>query len=403
MFFIEIVDKNIVLDYFPRNGVDFINVKFREKKPINIANIFKVYEKDRLQNNVEISEDDSSVKFIAGKLIDNYWTFDKVMFGISHDICITQDYSITENTFRTETNRSVFKEIDKVIQNDLYVGGSNSNSISVNDFDEILKSFPTGTEIDHYISSRISTSLQEYFIDTKDYTQRLKKYREKRVAFSSELKGSLSKNTSSLRETFQEVDHDKYSVTLEILKEMLSNSTDYNEKDWQKAIINVLLILFPKYITVLENVKIKDIYHDKNRYLDFLLVDTNGNCDIIEIKQPFDDCIVSKRKYRDNYIPYHELSGAVMQTEKYIFNMNKWGKNGEEYLNSTYKDKIPKNVTIKLTNPKALLILGRSNTLNLEQFQDFEIIKRKYSNILDIITYDDLVARFETLLGKISV
>jgi hypothetical protein len=31
-------------------------------------------------------------------------------------------------------------------------------------------------------------------------------------------------------------------------------------------------------------------------------------------------------QYRNNHIPLRELSGAVMQIEKYIYYLNRWGK-----------------------------------------------------------------------------
>ncbi|EIR8763021.1 DUF4263 domain-containing protein [Enterococcus faecalis] len=45
-----------------------------------------------------------------------------------------------------------------------------------------------------------------------------------------------------------------------------------------------------------------------------------------------------------------------------------------------------------------MLILGRSNELNENQIRDYEIIKRKYKNMIDVISYDDLINRLDMLL-----
>ena len=50
-----------------------------------------------------------------------------------------------------------------------------------------------------------------------------------------------------------------------------------------------------------------------------------------------------------------------------------------------YKSLLPEDFSIKITNPKGIIIMGRQNNLTPEQYQDFEIIKRKYSNVMDII------------------
>ena len=46
--------------------------------------------------------------------------------------------------------------------------------------------------------------------------------------------------------------------------------------------------------------------------------------------------------------------------------------------------------------------MGRDASLNENQIIDFEIIKRKYKNIIDIITYDDLLSRLERIIEKYS-
>ena len=125
--------------------------------------------------------------------------------------------------------------------------------------------------------------------------------------------------------------------------------------------------------------------------------------DIIEIKKPFTNSLLSSSKYRDNYTPKKELSGSVMQVEKYLFHLNKWGVEGEKQINAKRSSELPSGMKIKVTNPKAMLILGRDNDFAADQKFDFEIIKRKYVNIVDIMTYDDLLQRLENIIAKFKV
>ena len=48
-------------------------------------------------------------------------------------------------------------------------------------------------------------------------------------------------------------------------------------------------------------------------------------------------------------------------------------------------------MVIHYFSSKVLIICSRSNNLSEEKEDDFEIIKRNYKNIVDIITYDDLL------------
>jgi len=55
---------------------------------------------------------------------------------------------------------------------------------------------------------------------------------------------------------------------------------------------------------------------------------------------------------------------------------------------------------VKITNPKAIVVAGRSNTLSPPQLFDLELIKRKYANIVDILSYDDLLSRLSRIIEK---
>ena len=201
----------------------------------------------------------------------------------------------------------------------------------------------------------------------------------------------------------KEYEAKKFEYVREELKQMLKDSESFAERDWQKKVVGFLLLLFPKYVAVLENLQIKDFYSDpakaKDRFIDLTLVDANGTIDIIEIKKPFANCILSRNKYRDNYTPRTELSGSVMQVEKYVFHLNKWGREGERNILEKRRNELPPVFEIKITNPKAMIILGRDKDFTSDQQFDFEIIKRKYANIIDIMTYDDLLRRLDNIVA----
>ncbi len=47
--------------------------------------------------------------------------------------------------------------------------------------------------------------------------------------------------------------------------------------------------------------------------------------------------------------------------------------------------------------------MGRDRGLSDEQKNDFEVIRRKYRNIMDIITYDDLLRRLEVIRDQFKL
>lgn len=95
-----------------------------------------------------------------------------------------------------------------------------------------------------------------------------------------------------------------------------------------------------------------------------------------------------------------------MQAEKYLFHLSKWGVKGEKTLTEKYVNELPEGITIRISNPKAIVIVGRDQIGNADmtgsQLLDFEIIKRKYANMMDIITYDDLLRRLNNTITTLG-
>lgn len=396
---IEIIIENttLLLKYLPYNPVHWITEKFEKNDAVVINKVFH-FLNEHIFNDEPIEADDSEVLFVIGNLIEGYWRIDRNILKVEYDINISSEYTITPKTFRSETGLSIFREIFKVIQENIWIGGDNPRAIDVAVFSTLIDRFPTDTEMSHYISARVSSVLKEYFTSTKDFEIRYEAYiQKKRQRHQSVNNTDGVKN--ELKTLYKENELEKYQDIYRVLSAMMEYPESYDEKEWQIKIIDMLFLLYPKYVCVIPNVQIKDVYSMTNRYLDYLFVDTNGNTDIVEIKKPFFNCILRKTTYRDNYIPMTELSGAIMQIEKYIFYMNKWGIAGEKSITEKYREIIPAEIDIHITNPKGIVIMGQSKDFDLVQMNDFEIIKRKYNNIIDILSYDDLLIRIKRLIG----
>ena len=67
-----------------------------------------------------------------------------------------------------------------------------------------------------------------------------------------------------------------------------------------------------------------------------------------------------------------------------------------------FANQLPAGIEIKITNPGGIIIMGRGNNLTPNQKLDFEIVKRKYKNIADILTYDDLINRLECTIQQLK-
>ncbi len=394
---IEIFKKNkrLLLKYTPRySDENWIDEKLKEHGEITIIRIFD-FLPEHLTDALEPTGWESSGKtFILGTVLDGYYQIDLEILGLQYDLLLDKDMNITDKTFVAAGRVSIFRKIDRLVKEQIVVGGSRENAIPVDDFENLLRVFPTKTTLDHYASSRITGILKDYLGTITDAQKKLEDH----------LKRQGSIKAVPKIDALYKYEAEKYIYIRDRLIDMLKDSDSYSEDNWQKLMLEFLLLLFPKYVAILENVHIKDYYSKRDtisdRYIDLTLIDANGNIDIIEIKKPFSNCLLSNSKYRDNYTPRKELSGSVMQAEKYLFHLNKWGAEGEKRINEKRSKDIPQGMKIKVTNPKAIIVLGRDNDFEENQLFDFEIIKRKYANIMDIMTYDDLLRRLENIITR---
>jgi len=308
--------RRLLLRYTSNNpDATWIDAKLNDEGCVTIYRIFS-FNKEEL---VEDSLDDNTRTFVLGVLDGNFYKIDRDILGLKYDLFLANEMKICAKTFVAPRNISVFGKIDDLIDEPIVVGGDDDADVSIpiSDFNALLKNFPNTSELTYYANARITRTLKDYFESMSDAQQIFEKYLQNKQTILAE----------SRDHNLNEYEYKKFEYVRDELLGMLKYPDAYDETAWQKLIIKFLLLIFPKYVAVLENLHVKDFYSSpdktKNRFIDLTLVDASGTIDIIEIKKPFNNCLLSKTKYRDNYTPRTELSGSVMQVEKYLFHLNK--------------------------------------------------------------------------------
>lgn len=379
------------------NNSSWIDEELKKTGEVTLRRTFTFESADLvIKPNSSDQEQDEERTFVLGTLEGSYYKISKKIIGLKHDLLLSDEINIQPRTFIAERDISIFHRVDDLIEEPIIVGGNDEKAIPLADFELLLKTFPTTTEITHYARTRVTRVLKDYFGTISDAEAKLNHY----------LNNKKSIPTQSRENIVASFEIQKFEYIYAELKKMLAEAESYEEKVWQKKIIELLLFIFPKYIAVLENVHIKDFYSKPgkatDRYIDLMLVDANGNIDIIEVKKPYSNALLSRNKYRNNHTPRNELAGTIMQAEKYLFHLSKWGSAGEQEIYKKRKSELPEGINLKVTNPKALVLLGRDNDFTGEQRFDFEIIRRQYANMFDIMTYDDLLRRLENIIAMMQ-
>lgn len=297
---------------------------------------------------------------------------------------------------------SIFGRIDALVDEQIVIGGDRPGAVPEADFERLLKTFPTSTELRKYADARVATELDEYFDTMSDARQKLEQYQLRRKRTGDTIANRPSEGTR----LSIELEHETLTYVHGELTGILDREESFNEDKWQEKVEHLFQLVFPQYVAVFHKVKVPNSYaqatKDTHCVIDILLVRADGCVDIIEIKKPDPHLLVTTRTYRNNHVSLRDLAGAIVQAEKYLFHLNKSGRKGEQQIQSKYKDLLPPGIEIKIINPKALILSGRDDNLTPQQKFDFEFIRRQHANVVDIITYDDLLRRLKNMIDSLG-
>jgi len=398
------------LDYAPEfTNRSWVHAELTSKGKVMVSRAFTFERADLLAApplDEKENPENTTFTFRFATIDGEYFRIPGRILGTTLDVLINSDIWLDRKVFVAERNVGIFRRIERAVGNEreIVVGGQREDRIPVEVFRELQERFPNSGELDRYANARVDAIVGEYFDGMKSARENYEIYLSQRKSFVSDL--------PLAQEELLQTDIDKFLYVRNTIASWLMDAEAYSERDWQRMIVKVILLIFPKYVAVLENVHVPDFYTvpgaTRPRYIDLCLVDAAGNVDVIEVKKPFNSVLLAKTLYRNNNIPTRELSGSIMQAEKYLFHLQKWGVQGERTLTTERGAELPSGMKIKVTNPKAIIILGRdrlpdgATALSDGQQFDLEVIKRKYANMIDILTYDDLLRRLDNIIASLS-
>ncbi len=380
-------NQELVLCYSPEFGIAELSRKLFDGENILIKRTFWVNQ-SHLRNCRE--GDEETLRFCIGCVGDTYTLLNSDVINTTHRFFFSNEINLKQTLFIAYRNISILKKIDEVIESDFYVGGNWDvvGGIPYEAYLEMLMSFPKTAELDKYAHCRIASCIKEYFPECDKYQYIYEQFIERR---------SRTHKTANLN---VEIELAQFSATLNELRSLINRSEGIGETEWQIRINDILRLLYPKYILCAREISFKGIDgYDKRP--DFVLVDASGFVDILEIKKPDVQILTKQASYRNNYVPVREFSGAIQQLEKYILCLTT-DKESRAVVESKLKARLPASVSLGFVNPQGYLIAGRSRDFNKQQTMDFELIKRQYKHIVDIMTYDDLIGRFETVVRSLK-
>ena len=338
----------------------------------------------------ELEEDfeEFRFEFLLGAKEGDYYRIAGRKLRVSQDVYIAPEVRPALKHFVVPTNVSVFRELAKLTPEDIYIGGPGDNAILEAQWADVVGSVPTKTELSKYASARVSAVLRNCIDGIRDAEGAYETYRRNRESARPDLMSTPIRADDVAR----------FRAIRERLGSMLSATETFTEHVWQQEIADILTLMYPKYVAALREGPILRDESSRPLSVDFVLVDADGNVDLLEVKKPVLSHVMSRGVYRDNHVPARDLAGAVMQLEKYLYRLSRSGVQGEKKLAKKFACQLPSGLELKVTNPKGLVLLGRDTAMTESQRLDFEIVRRQYRNVVDILTYDDLHRRLDVVL-----
>jgi hypothetical protein len=398
----EILDDAFCLVYRPRDDTSWVHLRFARDEKLVVKGTFHLTRRDLVAGAVEKElntaddddiawGDDDRLVFSIAQAEGEYFRFKPEILQFDTPVLLHRDARPDWKWFSAERKVSILAVIKSLGLERIVIGGPDPDAIPIGEYERLLNQFPTPHEVRRYVQARVGTVVRQYTEPAIDAEALLNAYVDKRTVASG----------PNLEDAFRRYDVAKYAFALDRLQTMLANEAGTSEAQWQLEIVEIIRLLNPRYIRAFTEVRLWDNDARTWRRIDILLVDASGNVDVIEIKKPMGKPIMLPARYRDHHMPMRDLIGAMGQVTHYLRHLNRWGHIGEEKLTEQFSVDLPAGFRIRITNPVGIVIMGRCDTLSEAQRREFEVLRRDSKGIVDIITYDDLLARLQAVLNQL--
>ena len=398
VFELEYDETGVYVDYTPLNGTEWIKKLLEWKSSIKLCRIFEI-----TQSNIDAGkgflEDpiEEHVHFKIGDYENGLYVIRPPILSEKYTLSIREMSELDSSYFKDYYMPNAMDVVFEVLKRDITIGNEDGDLSP-----ELLKSamgkYPNSTEYEHYKRLKAAEILSAELELSKDYRYAYDRYVEKLR------KGKKMDDLPDIR-TF---DLQKYTFLYEEMREMLNNVESYKEADWQERIMEIVKLLYPQYAYVTRESKLTEMY-GKGKRVDFVVVNSSGYIDIIEIKDPKIDLLATYNEHlvrnRNNYVPSRYLGNVVAQVENYLYGLNRNSTAAVDNIKKHFSESgkpLPDSLKLKVLNPRGIIIMGRSNTADDEILDSIELLRRQYSHIVDIITYDDLIDRLHNVIESLK-
>lgn len=237
-----IVDEpRLLLSYTPERDPEWVTRKFGQREPITLRRTFHLQSEDLHSPVGEEEQDETELDeeyvFVLGDLSGEYFKINSRIVDTKNTFYFHMSMPLSTRLFAAHRGISILRRIDKLVSEDVYVGGTRDDAMPESAYAELIDKFPNSYEMTKYASARVGACLRDYFETASDTERLYQKYMNKKV----------NSPGSDIIITLLQNELPKYKMLLEKLETMLaSEHSSYNEDQWQNEILDIIRLLYPK-------------------------------------------------------------------------------------------------------------------------------------------------------------
>jgi len=139
----KIIGSTVILSYTSdQSSPAWVYRELDKSGTVSIAKAFHVTKSELVSSlNEDEEHEDDPVEFKVAAKKKDYYCFSKNILSLDHDLYIHKDINLERKIFVAERGISIFGKIDSLVNNSIYIGGDNEDSIPESIFRELLKGF----------------------------------------------------------------------------------------------------------------------------------------------------------------------------------------------------------------------------------------------------------------------
>ncbi len=156
MVFFKKYNYFLLLEYESDRGIAWVRDKFDKYDTVTIRKVYTFTKSDIHEDEDTVDSDDfntegigasESITFTFATLDEGYYRIKGRILSIEKDLYICDDFTFRHNIFAAHRNISIFRKIERQIDENIWIGRDEKSNLPVSEFERLIKLFPNSYRV----------------------------------------------------------------------------------------------------------------------------------------------------------------------------------------------------------------------------------------------------------------